>query len=103
MNTYHGAVRFHLVYVQSDRNAGCLLYSIVDGLPTPEFGFDLEFIAARDGEPLKVILATKRRDDRGLWEVLRTTQISFNVNASHIGRAYFRGNEVTITDVCRLR
>ena len=45
------------------------LYSIVDGLPTPEFGFDLEFIAARDGEPLKVILATKRRDDRELWEV----------------------------------
>ena len=102
MTTYHGAVRFHLVYVLRDRNAGCLLYSIVDGLPTLQFGFDLEFIAARDGEPLKVILAQKRSDDRGLWEVLRT-RFSFNVNAIHIGRAYFRGNEVTITDVCRLR
>lgn len=66
MNTYHGAVIFHLVYELSDRNAGCHLYSINDGLPTPELGFDLEFIAAWDGEPLKVISATKRRDDRGL-------------------------------------
>ena len=63
------------MYVLRDRNAGCLLYSIVDGLPTPEFGFDLRFIAARHGEPMKVVLATKRRDDRGLWEVLRLSLI----------------------------
>ena len=44
------------------------------------FGFELEFVAARDRKPLKLFLATNRRDSRGFWEVLRTMQISFNIN-----------------------